>query len=185
MIYYVWIFSKKEIGHFTQFVGQDATVVGCAGSKYTDGEGQQAILVCNYGFGNMQNTYIYAAGPAASKCKTGPNPDYPALCSVDEDYTEDLKKRSAWDLKPMKTANGVSWNTPGGCDEDPTGECQRMISDPSTFFKDYLKPKGPTETKVTIGDDGSVQFQFPSDCDAACQQKAQDDFIASHPEYGK
>lgn len=133
----------------------------------------------------MQGTYIYEAGPAASKCKTGTNPDYPSLCSVDEDYSEDLLKRSAWDLKPdFKPDGSLSYNIPNGCDEDPTGECQRMKADPGTFFKKYMKPED-SEPKVNIGPDGQVSFEFPSGCDQACQNKAVQDFMASHPEYGK
>lgn len=160
-------------------------VVGCAGSKYTDAGGQQAILVCNYGFGNMKNVYVYETGPTASKCKTGTNPDYPALCSVDEDYKEEQREREAWDLKPiMQPGGGFSYKAPAGsaCEEDPTGDCQRMKADPAKFFKKYLKPKPTQAPSVSIGPDGGLQASFDSKCDQACQKQAFDNFFASHPE---
>lgn len=142
-------------------------VVGCAGSKF----GQTAILVCNYGFGNMAKSYVYESGPTASKCKTGTNPDYPALCSVDEDYSEDVKHRTGWDLKPINQPNGgFSWTVPWGCDDDE--DCRSMQADPSAFFSknkggsqgSESKPED-TQAKVTIGPDGVVHFNFPSGCD--------------------
>lgn len=175
--------SNAEVGHFTQFVWQDAAVVGCAGSKYTDSAGQEAVLVCNYGFGNMDHVYVYEAGPSASKCKTGPNPDYPALCSVNENYTDDILHRSAWDLKPVVKSDGsFTYNIPGGCDDDV--ECRKMKADPNKFFQKYLKPVDK-KPKVNIGPDGTVSFDFPAGCDDACQNKAMQDFVAKHPEYGK
>lgn len=177
-------FRNVEVGHFTQVVWQDAVAVGCAGSKYTDSEGQQAILICNYGFGNLKGQFVYKSGEPASECKTGPNPDYPGLCSVDEDFMNDIATRSGWDLKPIMKpgGNGFSYNIPPGCDDDV--ECRKMKADPSKFFSKYMKPKN-TKPKVTIGDDGQVSFNFPSGCDQACQDKAVDDFMKTHPEYGK
>lgn len=156
-------------------------VVGCAGSKYTDSEGKKALLVCNYGFGNMPGVYLYEAGPSASKCKTGANPNYPALCSVDEDYSEDVGRRSAWDLKPTSVdSKGVHFNYPEGCDDDP--ECRKMKADPNEYFKAYL-PKKDKTPKVKLVN-GQLSFEFPSskDCDSACQNKFVQDYMASHPE---
>lgn len=43
-------------------------------------------LSCNYATESWQNKPIYLSGDPASKCETGPNSDYPSLCSTDEQY---------------------------------------------------------------------------------------------------
>lgn len=131
----------------------------------------------------MQGAYVYQSGPTASKCKTGTNPDYPALCSVDEDYSEDIGARSGWNLKPdIKPDGSLSYVIPPGCDDDT--ECRKMKKDPSKYFSKFMKPKD-TKPKVNIMPDGQVSFDFPAGCDQACQNKAVQDFMATHPEYGK
>lgn len=125
----------------------------------------------------MPGIYIYEAGPAASKCKTGTNPDFPQLCSVDEDYTEDLKKRTAWGFPP-EVKNG-QYNLPLGCEDDPTGECQEIKADPNKYFKKFSKPQD-TKPKITTLSNGQVSFEFPPGCDDACQNKAVQDYMATH-----
>lgn len=87
--------------------------------------GSNSLLVCNYGYGNMKGNYIYEVGPAASKCKSK-NTKYPGLCSVDEQYTDDMLSRSGWDLKPKKLPNGATTvPIPSGCDDDE--DCRKML----------------------------------------------------------
>lgn len=76
--------SGKTIGHFTQIVRDLATHVGCAISRYTEGEWRSSLLTCNYAMTNILGRPIYEFGEAASGCTSGKNPYYPALCSYDE-----------------------------------------------------------------------------------------------------
>lgn len=180
--------DSTEVGHFTQFIWQDAIVVGCAGSKYTDAGGQQAILVCNYGYGNMPGQYIYEAGPSASKCKTGPNPKYSSLCSESEDFMPEMMHRSGWDLKP-DVGPGGRYTLPGGCDDDP--QCRKVKADPTKYidfgFNTKKADPATADVKITVGPDGNVQFAGPPGCDKQCllNSKGYKDFMANHPEYGK
>lgn len=131
----------------------------------------------------MQGAYVYESGPTASECKSGTNPDYPGLCSINEDYSDGILSRSGWDLKPdIKPDGSLSYVIPPGCDDDET--CRQMKADPSKFFSKFMKPKD-TKPKVDIGPDGQVSFNFPAGCDQACQDAAVQDFMKSHPEYGK
>ncbi|KAL7042667.1 hypothetical protein ACKWTF_001240 [Chironomus riparius] len=70
-------------GHFTQVVRDKANRVGCAGGKFKYQGNDIVYVVCNYSFGNYPSK-AYISGPPASKCKTGNNPNYPALCSSAE-----------------------------------------------------------------------------------------------------
>lgn len=178
------LFSRNvEVGHFTQVVWEDAAVVGCAGVKYNDAGGPKSNLICNYGFGNMAQVYVYQSGPAASKCETGPNPKYPGLCSESENYTDSILNRSGWSLKPKTAANGgMSWSVPNGCDDDV--ECRKMQADPTAYFKQFLKPED-IEPTATFLPNGRVHFNFPGGCDQTCHDNFMADFMKKHPEYGK
>lgn len=78
--------SKKQIGHFTQVVTDDAFAVGCAAVKYNEGSDISIILTCNYSRTNLDGAKVYVSGPTASDCKTGTNSKYPGLCSENEKY---------------------------------------------------------------------------------------------------
>lgn len=131
----------------------------------------------------MQGNYNYETGPAASKCKTGTNPDYLVLCSVDEDYSEDILARSGWNLKPdIKPDGSLSYNIPPGCDDDM--ECRKMKKDPSKLFSKFMKPKD-CKPQTNIMRDGQVSFDFSAGCDQEYKDKAVQDFMKTHPEYGK
>lgn len=45
-----------------------------------------AMLTCDYSLGNVPHAKVYVAGPAASGCKTGTNPQYPGLCTENETW---------------------------------------------------------------------------------------------------
>lgn len=77
---------RRDIGHFTQVVKDDAYKVGCSIAKFTSGGNRKALLACNYAVSNIKNWPIYEEGETASACETGTNPDFPGLCSVDEVY---------------------------------------------------------------------------------------------------
>ncbi|XP_031622599.1 uncharacterized protein LOC116340305 [Contarinia nasturtii] len=80
--------NGKDLGHFTQVVKDNAYKVGCSIAKYTNENGaRKALIACNYAVANIDSWPIYEDGPTASDCQTGTNPEYPALCTVDEVYT--------------------------------------------------------------------------------------------------
>lgn len=77
--------SGKVIGHFTQLVRDRAIQVGCAVSRFTqENVWKSSLVTCNYAITNLVDNPVYESGTAASGCTTGPNPDYFALCSVNE-----------------------------------------------------------------------------------------------------
>lgn len=75
--------------------------MGCSIAKFsTNGDDNlKVLLACNYAVSNIKNWPIYEAGETASACQTGINPDFPALCSVEEIYhkpyfhNEDTRKK--------------------------------------------------------------------------------------------
>lgn len=85
------LYRETQIGHFQQFVRQAQDAIGCAATKFTDKDNekplQTILLSCNAGDGMPQQMEsVYDIGPTASQCKTGPNAQYPGLCSKDETY---------------------------------------------------------------------------------------------------
>lgn len=79
--------SGNGIGHFTMTVSDKSIQIGCAIARYTtrsDYNWKGSLVACNYAYNNMIGLPIYVSGPTASNCSTGVNPDFPALCSVDE-----------------------------------------------------------------------------------------------------
>lgn len=76
----------KHVGHFTQFVTDDAFAVGCAATRFNEGKRVSTVLACNYSRANLNGSPVYVAGPTASDCKTGTNTKYPGLCSSNEKY---------------------------------------------------------------------------------------------------
>lgn len=79
---------SDKIFHFTMMAADRNTEVGCAISHYLSpspkGDAKTSYIVCNYSFNNLQDQPVYVKGPTASQCKTGNNPNYPALCSNNE-----------------------------------------------------------------------------------------------------
>lgn len=81
--------ARKPIGHWTQFVQSKADRIGCAIVKYSDqSDWKCMVIACNYAAGNLMQKPIYNIGAPASQCKTGRNPNYPGLCSVNENFAE-------------------------------------------------------------------------------------------------
>lgn len=71
--------------HYSQMTWANATAVGCGATQYmTDGIWYWFLLACNYAGGNMVGATWYYNGTAGSKCSTGTNPAFPALCSTNE-----------------------------------------------------------------------------------------------------
>lgn len=63
---------RKDVGHFTQVVKDDAYKVGCSIAKFSnDGGDLKTLLACNYAVSNIKNWPIYEEGETASACETG------------------------------------------------------------------------------------------------------------------
>ena len=78
---------RKVIGHFTAMMQEKATYIGCAFVKHVkSNDFTEILMACNYSFTNILGRPVYRAGRAASQCKTGVNPNYKFLCSVNEKY---------------------------------------------------------------------------------------------------
>ncbi|XP_034101004.1 antigen 5 like allergen Cul n 1 [Drosophila albomicans] len=76
------------IGHFTTMVNERQNRIGCTITRFTDASGVSAtLLACNYAVTNVQNNPIYRAGPPASECIKGRNPNYTNLCADNEVYS--------------------------------------------------------------------------------------------------
>lgn len=92
---------NQENGHFTQVARDVSFKVGCSISQYIkEGGWYTTYYVCNYAVTNIVGGQIYEEGPMASKCKTGTNPKYPALCSESEDYSD---------------SDYINWSNTTGC----------------------------------------------------------------------
>lgn len=90
-VFHLTSIRSHQIGHFTQVVRDKAHAIGCASSKYLkefeNKEWNATLLVCNYSHNNpLIGDKVYVAGPTASACRTGTNPNYPGLCSELEQY---------------------------------------------------------------------------------------------------
>ncbi|XP_002060175.3 venom allergen-1 [Drosophila virilis] len=79
--------AGPAIGHFTTMVNERNNRIGCAIARYTDANGLgSTLLACNYAVTNVRNNPIYRAGPPASECIRGRNPNYSNLCAENEEY---------------------------------------------------------------------------------------------------
>lgn len=78
------------IGHFTTMISDDVYAVGCAAVQFdtviNNVDFTSTYYVCDYSRASVYGWPVYKAGPTASECKTGTNPKFPALCSVNENY---------------------------------------------------------------------------------------------------
>ncbi|KFB44656.1 venom allergen [Anopheles sinensis] len=69
---------------YMQLVRGNVYKIGCAIHYGKKGSGPALYTVCNYSSANVVGEPVYSKGPTASACKTGTNPNYPGLCSVNE-----------------------------------------------------------------------------------------------------
>ncbi|XP_070492977.1 venom allergen-1-like [Chironomus tepperi] len=77
--------SDRMIGHFTQIVNDLSNEVGCAVVQYTENDGwKSSLFVCDYARTNIIGFPVYVSGDPASQCNLGINPNYEALCSINE-----------------------------------------------------------------------------------------------------
>lgn len=79
--------SGAVITNFNQLVTDRALQIGCAISMYRTNVGgvqYNSVMACNYAYGSEINSPVYIFGPTASACTSGTNPNFPGLCSADE-----------------------------------------------------------------------------------------------------
>ncbi|CAG9810783.1 unnamed protein product [Chironomus riparius] len=77
--------APGKIPHFLMVVSDRANRVGCALSQYEGPYGKTTYIACNYSFTIITGQAVYETGEPASKCQTGANAKYPALCSSQEE----------------------------------------------------------------------------------------------------
>ncbi|XP_065073978.1 antigen 5 like allergen Cul n 1-like [Ochlerotatus camptorhynchus] len=78
-------YQGPALGHFTAMVADRSDRIGCAMISFEDSPWLRKYLVCNYSITNIFDQPVYKMGITASKCATGQNPEYPGLCSVNEE----------------------------------------------------------------------------------------------------
>lgn len=72
----------SQIGHFLQIVQDQATHVGCAISRYTQGKFKILLFACNYSYSNMKLKPVYVTGNPSCECGSkGRNSKYTSLCN--------------------------------------------------------------------------------------------------------
>lgn len=81
----------EEIGHFTQLMQEKIQIVGCGMVQYVSEKNGRdffySLVACDYGYGNVLGRPVYTKSEIpASECKTGPHPNFSALCSSAEVY---------------------------------------------------------------------------------------------------
>lgn len=70
------------IGHFLQMLQDQASFVGCAISRYSNGRWKVLLMACNYSYANVLTQSVYTTGVGASGCgKQGVNRRYSSLCN--------------------------------------------------------------------------------------------------------
>lgn len=83
--------SGNSFSTFSVMMRDSGISVGCSALTYSESGGSwnnSLIIGCIYCANNMMGRPIYvSADKPAAGCKTGTNPEYPALCSIDEVYT--------------------------------------------------------------------------------------------------
>ncbi|XP_065365454.1 antigen 5 like allergen Cul n 1-like [Calliphora vicina] len=76
----------SSCGHFTAMVQEKNIAVGCAILRQTVNGQIMQLMTCNYAYTNIIGKPVYRDGKTASKCTTGRNPRFKALCSFRENY---------------------------------------------------------------------------------------------------
>lgn len=76
--------GSNKVARFLQMNLDKSNQIGCAIAQYTSNERKVSYLVCNYSYTLFRTSKVYESGSPTSKCQTGANPKYPALCSQTE-----------------------------------------------------------------------------------------------------
>lgn len=75
--------GKKKCGHFTVMIADRNTHLGCAMMHMKK---DKTVFTCNYAWTNIRDGKLYSTGRVGSQCKSGKNPRFHGLCSVNEKY---------------------------------------------------------------------------------------------------
>lgn len=100
----IYIFSKEK-GNFIQIVLENANKVGCAALRQTHNGWLQTFFTCNYAVSPVHGHPVYEIDTNLT-CKTGKNPNYDSLCSVDEKYETKTPIYDEYD-KQLKPGNAT------------------------------------------------------------------------------
>nr|CAD7395310.1 unnamed protein product [Timema poppensis] len=74
--------NSEVVGHYTQVVWADTTLVGCGLIYYPDGVWNIYYMACNYGpAGNIIGDSLYKEGTPCSECAGGCDITYTGLCA--------------------------------------------------------------------------------------------------------
>ncbi|EDX08593.1 GD11888 [Drosophila simulans] len=77
----------SNITSFRQLIQESSTHMGCGVLRQRSHVlWHQQFIVCNFARGNMPHEQVYHVGVAATGCRSGRNPRYPNLCSLQEEY---------------------------------------------------------------------------------------------------
>nr|CAD7568113.1 unnamed protein product [Timema californicum] len=77
--------NSEVVGHYTQVVWADTTLVGCGLIYYPDGVWNIYYMACNYGpAGNIIGDSLYKEGTPCSECAGGCDITYTGLCAHDK-----------------------------------------------------------------------------------------------------
>lgn len=84
------LFNSEEMGRFVMMINDRTSDIGCALVKFSKDDLYHVYFTCNYGSNTQLETRVYETGSSCSKCVTGCNRIWSALCSpverVDPNY---------------------------------------------------------------------------------------------------
>ncbi|XP_002010473.4 antigen 5 like allergen Cul n 1 [Drosophila mojavensis] len=79
-------YNGPTIGHLTMVAHERSIAVGCAVANFLKDEFNTFLVACNYATTNFIGWPVYTTcKKVGEKCKSGMNPNYPSLCSINED----------------------------------------------------------------------------------------------------
>lgn len=85
------MYFRRQIGHFTQLVRDQAYAVGCAMVQFKRGIWYTTLYACDYSLSNIQDNPIYVKSKkTASGCKKGTNKEFPGLCHTSEIFDNEI-----------------------------------------------------------------------------------------------
>ncbi|CAD7092945.1 unnamed protein product [Hermetia illucens] len=77
--------TNPNYSPFAILVNQKVISVGCGTTTWKNDGRLFVTTICNFASRNEEGSPVYESGDTASSCTTGTNPDYPGLCSKDEE----------------------------------------------------------------------------------------------------
>ena len=99
LFWFIFIF-RDTMGKFSVMINDHTSDIGCGYVKFTRDDLFNVFFICNYGSNVRLDHHVYETGPPCSKCATGCNKIWPALCSANENVdpkhlkNDKIKKKS-------------------------------------------------------------------------------------------